>query len=647
MADCQLFGLKPGAQHIINVVIHAANAALLFVLLLRWMNALWPAAFAAALFAWHPLRVESVAWISERKDVLSTFFALLALWAYTCYARRRSEVTGVKPNGSLGPSRQSVEFSYVAALICFALGLLSKPMLVTLPFVFLLLDYWPFNRMSGTVGRMSDGGPDGSSDVSPSGRLGHLVLEKWPFFVLSLASCLVTYVVQHTGGMVLSLEQVPLVARLENVPLAYMDYLFKLIWPAHLAVLYLWPKHIALAAVAGCVSVLLFITTAVWLGRDRWPYGLVGWLWFLGTLVPVIGLVPIAGVAMADRYTYLPSIGVFLAVALGSRDLSKRFHIPVVAVGVAASLVLAAGLMLTLNQLRYWRDDVSLFRRVVAVNGDSGFAHLRVGVALQESGRSVESMAEYRIALRLEPTRPETHLDLANLLADSGQTEEALAEYQAALRIDPEYEAAHYNFGLLLARLHRSGEAIAQYARVLREDPDFVAAHLNLVPLLANTGRLDDALKHCLAAARLDPANWRPLFQQARVLLTLDRDAEAVKCLRQALQLDPQNSYILGYLAQVLASDENPGVRDGRAALTLAQQSIVLSDGTQPGPFEVLAMAQAEVGDFDGAQQSAGEVLEAARQYDLTNEVSLLQQQLQLYRRHLPFRQSFTNALAR
>ncbi len=414
MADCQMVGLNPSLPHCDNILFHAANAVLLFALLLRLTGLIWPSAFVAALFAWHPLHVESVAWIAERKDVLSTFFALLTLLAYTRFVQE-SKVRDSKS-----------KIFYGLALLAFALGLMAKPMVVTLPFVMLLLDYWPLNRI-----RNSEFGIR---------NFAKLLLEKWPFFALSAASCVVTFLAQR--GAIASLKNVPLDYRLENVPMAYAEYLLKMIWPANLAVFYPLQEKLFPLAVTAAVVFLILISAAVWFGRKRGPYWLVGWLWFLGTLVPVIGFVQVGGAALADRYSYFPSIGIFLAVAMGVRDGAARFQLSKPIVGTIAGLVLAACLALTHRQVNFWQDDITLFSHAIAVTKNNDTAHLNLGFALEKAGQKTEAMAEYRATLKLDPDRAEAHNNLANLLDDAGHPDEAIAEYQEALRINPHYVAS-------------------------------------------------------------------------------------------------------------------------------------------------------------------------------------------------------------
>ena len=577
MADCQLAGLNPSLPHCANILFHAANTVLLFALLLRLTGLIWPATFVAALFAWHPLHVESVAWVAERKDVLSTFFALLSLLSYAKYAK------------------ENCRRSFWFALIFFALGLLAKPMIVTLPFVMLLLDYWPLQRFEVQGSKFG---------------IRNLFLEKIPFFLFSAASCAVTFLAQHSTGAVASLENVSLHYRLCDTPLAYMRYLQKIFWPENLCVFYPMPETISTPVAVAATLVLIFISTAAWLARKRSPCLIVGWLWFLGTLVPVIGLVQVGGAAMADRYSYFPSIGLFLAATLGICAAAEKFRFSKTIVASAAGLVLAVCLMLTHRQLNYWRDDVSLFSRAIAVTDRNETGHLNLGVAFEHQGRLPEAMAEYRKAMQIEPKRVETHNNLANLLDDAGKTNEALVEYQTALKLDPKAEPAHDNFGTLLVEL----------------------------------GRFDEAEKQFDEAMKLNPDDAHPHYLMGKLLLRFGRDNEAIVEFRKAVQLDPNDVQVLAYLARVLASDENPQIRDGNAAFVMASKANALTGGGQPAILDTLAMAYAEVGRFNDAQQAAQDAISLANNYGLKDDATNMLQRLELYKNSQPCRQSFTNA---
>ena len=609
MLDCELFGLNAGAHHSVNVLFHAANAFLLFGLLLRMTNALWPSAFAAALFAWHPLHVESVAWISERKDVLSTFFGLLALLAYAkAVTGHQRQATGNAPAVSRVTCFASLYFWL--ALIFFALGLMSKPMLVTLPFVMLLLDFWPLKRVTSDPFSQRFN----AADKWQAASVLRLVLEKWPFFLFSAASCVITFLAQSQrgGDAVISLNKVSLSYRLCNSLMSYGRYLLKTIWPTDLAVFYPLSDHILRVRVWAIVATvaLAAISWFVWRRRRAHPCLLVGWLWYLGTLVPVIGLVQVGGAALADRYTYLPSIGVFLAVAFSVRDLAARFRIPKIVITVAAAAILAGCLILTENQLPCWRDSQTLFAHAAAVTEDNDVAHTNLGVALEQQGKWDEALAEYRKAERLAPERYQVHNNLGNLLANMGKSKEALAEYQEALRIDSNDAAPHNNLGTLLVDLGRYTEAMEQYTE----------------------------------AERLDSNDWHAPYLMGKAQLKQGRDLEAIPYFRQAVRNDPNNLQVLTYLAQVLASDENPQVRDGHAALAMASKANALSSGIQPAILDTLAMAYAELRSFADAQNAAQDALKIARAYNMTNDVPVILQRLQLYQNHQPFRQSFTNA---
>jgi tetratricopeptide (TPR) repeat protein len=484
-------------------------------------------------------------------------------------------------------------------LFFFALGLMAKPMLVTLPFVMLLLDYWPLHRMSTCNGR-------------PATAL-RLAWEKWPFFLLTAASCVVTYLAQNCGEAVISLQRFPLNLRMENALTAYAQYLLKTLWPVNLAVIYPLPRTIPWFAALAAAAVLISLSAAAWQARKRSPYGLVGWLWFLGPLVPVIGLVQVGGAAMADRYTYFPLIGVFLAVAFGIRDLARRFQF-LKPTGIAAAVMVLAGcLILTENQLRYWRDSESLFIHALAVTKDNYLAHLNLGTVFQNEGRLNEALAEYREAARLSPGYFRVHGNLGSLLDDMGRPEEALAEYHLALRLKSNLPTLHDGMGIVLVEL----------------------------------GRFDEAMSEFAGAARLDPAYPWPYFQMGKALLGQGRDTEAIDKLREALRINPDNYQILAYVARVLAANEKPEVRDGQTALVYAVKANVLSDGTLPFVLDALGMACAETGRFDDAQEAIERAINMATAAGMNQDVASMQQRLRLYQNHQPWRESFLSTNTR
>ena len=573
MLDCELFGLNPAAHHFVNVLFHAVNAALLFVLLLRLTGALWPAAFVAALFAWHPLHVESVAWISERKDVLSTFFALLALLGYAKYAKKNC-----RPG-------------FWFALLFFSLSLMAKPMLVTLPFVLLLLDFWPLQRFNHST-------------------IQRLLVEKIPFFALTAISCVVTFLAQRAEA-VRTLNQVSLPLRFENAVAATATYLAQIFWPSHLAVFYPMPEKIAPAASFISAAILILISALAWLARKRNPCLITGWLWFLGTLVPVIGLVKVGDAAHADRYTYFPAIGIFLAVVFGIWNLLKQSQAQKVLIA-GSLLALAACAVLTEHQLQFWRDSETLFRRAIAVTENNATAHVNLGSALQAGGKSSEAIAEYREALRLDPKQFEADSNLGKLLFEQNNFTDALPYCELAVRLKPDRATLRNNLGLTLAALGRHDEALAQFAE----------------------------------AARLDDTYAIPRFQTGRVLLKLGRDAKALPQLFAALQIEPYNLQFLVFTARVLASDENSQGRDGAKAIALADLACKLTDETQPVALDTLAMASAELKQFDEAQKIQQRAIKLAEKAGDREDLDVMRQRLKLYENKKPWRESFlaTNA---
>ncbi|HUE37447.1 MAG TPA: tetratricopeptide repeat protein [Candidatus Acidoferrum sp.] len=620
MTDCELFGVNAAGSHVVNALFHAINTVLLFALWLqltrrdsgqkdgglpREPNGFWPGAFIAALFALHPLHVESVAWAAERKDVLSTFFGLLALLCYARYAA----------NGK-GRSQW-----YWLALLLFACGLMSKPMLVTLPFVMLLLDYWPLERFNRT-------------------GVKRLLVEKIPFFLLTIASCVVTYLAQKTGA-VRSLAQVPLPYRFENAMVAVATYLLKMIWPTRLAVIYPMPHSIPAATFIVCLGILIFITVAVWLARKKNPFLLVGWFWFLGTLVPIIGLVKVGDAAMADRYTYIPSIGIFVAVAFGAqKNLARRvkFVLPTAAVFILIPLVL-----ITERQLQFWRDDETLFKHAMDVTTNNVDAIINYGVALEDEGKPVKALAQYRRAEALGPSYL-AHADVGNLLLYMGDTNGALEEFRQAVQLAPDLSTLHARLGKALVETGHFAEGTNEFFEAMRLAPSDPSPHVELGTALATHDDFAAATNQFSDAMGLTPGNPAPQVEWAKALLMQRRDAEAVKELQQALQLDPDNFQTLAFTARVQAADEHPEIRDGQTALTLAQKASALTGGAQPLVEDVLAMAQAEAGQFDAAQTTVSNAIQLATAAGMRAETIVgMQKRWQLYQKHQPWRESFLN----
>jgi Flp pilus assembly protein TadD len=491
MLDCQLFGLKPWGHHLTSVVLHALNAVLVFALLQQLTGAIWRSVLVAALFGLHPLHVESVAWVAERKDVLSVFFGLLSLGAYARYAEK-SKVRSPKS-----------KVFYSLALTFFACGLMAKPMLVTWPFVMLLLDYWPLKRASSFKFSVSSPGTTPSSTVNP--QLAALVFEKLPFFGLAVAASIVTFVVQKQTGALTTGESIPLGMRGENALIAYCRYLGKLFWPTDLAVFYPRPGHWPLEQVLLSGVLIAGVTVLLIVKRARYPYMLMGWLWYCVTLVPVIGLVQAGEQAMADRYTYIPSVGVLIMAIWGAYELSRSWRYQVMALSVAggAAIILCFGL--TRRQLGHWQDSESLYRHAIEVTENNYLAHNNLGIVLMEKGQTDEAISQYREAIQLEPGFVYAHNNLGRALDQKGQTDEAISQFQEAIRLAPDDADAHNKLGVALNEEGRNDEAISQFQEAIRLAPDDADAHNNLGVAIIEKGKIDEAISQFQEALRLKP----------------------------------------------------------------------------------------------------------------------------------------------
>jgi protein O-mannosyl-transferase len=439
MLDAQFFGLESGWDHLHNVLLHALAAVLLCIFLERATGARWRSVFVAFLFALHPLHVESVAWVAERKDVLSACFWFLTLWAYVWYA----EHPGWR--------------RYLAVVLALCLGLMAKPMVVTLPFVLLLLDYWPLARL-GQRGRKA-------------------IWEKLPLLGLSAAAAAITYLVQQHAGAV---KAMPLATRLANATLSYAIYIQKAFWPSRLAVFYPYPQKFAPLPVFAAAFLLTVITVGAIVLRRNAPYLLTGWGWFVVTLIPVIGLVQVGGQARADRYMYIPMVGLLIMVVWGTAAIFERWRAKVLAVSLAAAACMACAVV-TWIQLGYWRNSETLFRHALEVTSDNSVANHNLGNYLMASpGRLAEAIPYLEAAVRIDPDSPPAHTDLGSALARSGELPEAIAQFEDAIELAPDAPIPHNNLGSALTQAGRLPEAIAEFQIALRLNPDYDEARRNL-----------------------------------------------------------------------------------------------------------------------------------------------------------------------
>ena len=567
--DCQWYGLKAGEHHLTNVALHAAAAILLFLALRQMTGALWRSAFVAALFAVHPLRAESVAWVAERKDVLSGLFFMLTLAAYVRYVRQPGSWV-----------------RYLTVVLLFALGLMSKPMLVTLPFVLLLLDYWPLRRFQ----------------LSTLGSQRSTLFEKIPLLVLSAAACVVTLVVQSKALQ--TTRALPFRERVGNALVSYAAYLGQSVFPVRLAAFYPGGSW-TLGEITLAVAVLAAISAAAFVWRRNRPYFLVGWLWYLGMLVPVIGLVQVGLQARADRYTYLPQIGLWILLTWTVVELSAvwRHRRRVLALG--AAVILAALIACARAQTGHWRDSQSLWLHTLSCTTSNALAESNLGNAFLHQGQLDEAIAHCRQALEIEPDYGDAQNCLGFALFQRGQANEAIAHLEQAVRLQPSSAAAQNNLGITLLQLGRTDHAIAHFQSALSADPDLADAHGNLGVALLRKGQAE----------------------------------AAVAQYQKALELKPDYVGACNNLAWVLATFPDASVRNGARAVELAQRANQLSGAGNLVILRTLAAAFAEAGQFPQAIQTAGQALQLAVAQANSAWADRLRSEIKLYQAGNPLRE--------
>jgi tetratricopeptide (TPR) repeat protein len=658
MAVCQVCGLRPWGHHLTNMLLHALNAGLVFGLLQSMTGARWRSLLVAALFAVHPLRVESVAWVSERKDVLAGFFGLLALMAYARYTEVQSLKSKVQSPKSVvrGPwslSHLPSSIFYLLSLFFFALGLMSKPMLVTWPFVMLLLDYWPLRRWEPSTVNS----PPRRSEVT-AGQLStvlRLVTEKIPFFVLAVAASVVTFVVQQRGGAVTAAESLPLGARVGNALISYCRYLEKLFWPTELTVFYSHPGQWPVGKVLLAGGVILGLTVLVWLQRRGAPYLLMGWLWFLGTLVPVIGLIQVGGHSMADRYTYIPLIGVLILTIWGVCELTRRWRYDVLALAVAGGAALVICLALTRQQIGYWRDGEALFRHALEVTENNQVARNNLAYALLEKGQTDEAISQYREVLRLDPDHAAPHNNLGAALDKKGQIDEAIRQFQEAIRLQPDYADAHNNLGAALGLKGQTDEAIRQLQEAIRLKPDHTEARNNLGATLGKKGRIDEATRQFQEAIRRKPDYAEAHNNLGAILVGKGQINEAVRQFQEAIRLKPDHAeahYNLG-VALGLKGQTDEAIRQYQEATRLkpdhadAHYNLGLALGTKGQTDEAIHHFEAALKakpDYPEAHNHLG--LAFVRQGQMDEALRQFQAALRLKRDYAGARKNLDVALA-
>jgi tetratricopeptide (TPR) repeat protein len=686
MLDCQLYGLSAGGCHLTNVLLHAAAAILLFLLLWRMTGGFWPSALVAGLFAVHPLRTESVAWVAERKDVLSGLFFVLTVGAYAGYVRRPFSLV-----------------RYLAVMFSFALGLMAKPMLVTLPLLLLLLDYWPLRRLTSAAAETpAPGNGRGGRWSLPAER----VLEKVPLLLLVAASALVTLWAQAEA--VLPADYYPRWWRIGNALISYVAYLGQFFYPLGLAIVYPRPGlALPLWRIFGALFLLGSITAAALIWRRRCPYLLVGWLWYLAALVPVIGLVQVGSQTMADRFTYLPQIGLAIALAWAMADGCRGFlHRRGMCSG-AATLLLVVLAGCAWRQTCFWCDSKTLWTHALACTARNGVAHhalgavllkqrrideaiphfqqameiapgdagshFNMGIILQSRGQIEEALRQFRMAVELKPKVAEFRAALGDFLINRGQLDEAIVHLRKAVEIQPDFAVAHYHVAGALARRGRLDEAIAHYQKSLEIEPRYVAANGSLGDCFAAQGNFDEAIRHYQVVLQMNPHDVQGHIQLGNVLSRQGRPRAAEGYFRQALQREPANAEaclglgvtleqqgkttealrcyqaflhgrpdepdILNNRAWILATHPDPKLRNGTEAVGAAERAVKLSPG-KVDFGDTLATAYAEAGRFPDALATARKALRVAEQQHNRALADALRSRIALYEAGKPYRQT-------
>lgn len=683
LLDVQLYGMKPAAIHRTSVILHAVNGMLLFLLLQTMTGAMWRSAFVAGAFALHPLRVESVAWASERKDLLCAFFGFLALLAYCYYVRSKVRAGG-------RPRRW-----YAAALVFQALGLMSKPMLVTMPCLLLLLDYWPLKRFR------SSGAQAGTEKTR------WLLVEKIPFVLLTFASSVVTLIAQTAAGAVATTQSMPLGLRATNALVSYTTYLWKILWPVDLSAFYPYPLTRPESLVALSLVVLVGFSVACWIARKSSPWLATGWLWYVGLMIPVIGLVQVGSQSMADRYTYLPSIGITIMVAWGiGTALTKQDLLKPLLAAVAA-LLLGWWSVLSLNQVQLWRDSETLFTHALGVTEDNAIAHESLALVLAERGSVRQAAYHFAEAVRIWPHFSDAYSDLGLSLSLQNKFPEAVKQCTAAVNLNPASERFRFNLAKTYSRMGSNDLAQAQYEELLKYNPksrpasfaladSLIAQHKNAEAIrlltsvaqqfpgeseplralsyaLTADGREDDAintLKKAVTINSKDPAAHGRLgvmlldrtnlseavihletalklapsadyhLALAEAYASLNDNAQAIAHYEKCLELKPNIPSTMNNLAWMLATVPQANLRNGKRAVELGENSCQLTDRKEPFLLGTLAAAYAEAGRFDDAVRTAEEAITLAKANGMADTAKRNTELLELYRKGQPFHET-------
>ena len=620
MLDCHLYGLNVGMHHRVSLIIHILNSILLFLVFKKMTGAIWRSAFVATMFALHTMNVESVAWLAERKNVLSAFFGLLTMLTYIHYSKRPSV------------------FRYLPILFVYTLGLMSKPILATLPFVLLLMDYWPLCRinLTQTVNNNLKTSKLNNTEFKKSSAF-HLALEKIPLLILSAVSVFLSSLAVHRLGTVISTALVPMNLRIKNALVSYISYIIKMIWPHNLAVYYPYPQTIPLWQVTSAGVLLICLSFLVlWATRSK-PYLAVGWLWYIGTLIPVIGLVQ-AGLwpAIADRFTYIPFIGLFLIIAWGVPDLAARWRYGEIKLASLAAALFAILSTTTYLQVGYWRNSISLFEHTLDVTTNNYIAHHKLGEALKLQNNTVAAAKHYSEALQIKPDFFATHLNLGIILRDEGKLNEAIEYFSKALRLKPDRAEPHFELGITLEKQGDFDGAIKHYLEALRIKPNYAIAHNNLAIILIRQKKDKEAVFHLHEAIRID-SDYAEAYFNLGIIFADQRNIEkAILHYKKALCLNPNMTQALFNLSWILTSCEDERYRNGEEAVKLAEKLCKIVQYKQPLALDALAAAYAETRRFNEAVLTALKAHNLALKQGPKALALYLKQRLNLYQNRIP-----------
>jgi tetratricopeptide (TPR) repeat protein len=611
MLDCQFFGLNPFWHHLVSLLFHIANALLLFLILAEMTGVTWPSAFIAAVFALHPIQVESVAWAAERKTVLGGLFWLLTMLAYIWYTKRPR--TG----------------RYILLFLVYGLCIMTKPTVVTLPLALLLLDYWPLERLNW-----------GSHPAGKTVPVGRLVIEKVPLLVLSAILGVATFIAQRSGGAVVPLENVSVIDRIANMFLSYISYIGKMIWPSGLAVFYPLPRaDFSNTTVVICTLLFVLISVfSIYIGRHR-RYIAVGWLWYVGILIPVIGLVQSGAQAMANRYMYIPMVGLLMIAAWAGKALIGNRPGLRIITAVSAGVILFSAIILTRMQVRHWQNSMALFEHALKVTENNSIAENSYGCALFDEGRVTEAIQHLSNAVRISPTFSDARKNLGKVLLKQGKLNEAIACFNELINRRKESAEVYYNLAVASGMQGKYDDAIKYYAKTLDMDPKYPDAHGRMGTALLAAGRTKEAIAQLNEAMRTNPDRAEVHVNLGTAHTQLGQYEQAIQNWLRAVQLDANNADTLNNLAWLLATAGNISVQDANKAIEFAQRACELKGYNEPEFLDTMAAAYAAGGRFNDAVTTARQAVDIAKAHGREDLAGEIENRIKLYESGQRYRQ--------